>query len=550
MMTALLLKLKSNIMKPHKYTTIFSSAIKPLVPEDKDKYLAMASLLEISDFIPEIDTSKDVDLLPVAFNACVANRVNKNGDVIDTPTALAMYNNFINKPINIEHNREKVVGVILSAGFSEFGTDRSLSAEQIQENNSPFNITLGGVIWKVVNSELTDIIENSSDPTSDDYLKVSASWELGFSEYNIVVLAGEEKNIESAEIISEIEKIDELKSSLKSFGGSGQLEDGRSIYRQVINDVVPLGIGLTETPAADVKVVATATQKDNEESAKKDLNEKENSSQLEENNVTSLKKTENIIMEKINKVQDIQDESLVAGELKASVIVDFIENQLQEASEQYAGKQTEVQDKLKAAEEEHLNLVKDHDGLKGEMEAMKQELDTIKAEQAAQLAEARFNQRMTHFDEEYELLEEHRQVIATDIKDMSNEDFDSYSKKMEVLLSRNKYGGNKGDTPDADRKKKGHYGPGQKKKETADEEGEEDDKKLPPWLNKKKKSKAADEAAEIVEEETPAATLDQVMADAEVQTVAEIPTTIEATEPTVYDRYKSAFNVDQFEINQ
>ena len=128
-------------MKPHKYTTIFSSAIKPLVPEDKDKYLAMASLLEISDFIPEIDTSKDVDLLPVAFNACVANRVNKNGDVIDTPTALAMYNNFINKPINIEHNREKVVGVILSAGFSEFGTDRSLSAEQIQENNSPFNIT-------------------------------------------------------------------------------------------------------------------------------------------------------------------------------------------------------------------------------------------------------------------------------------------------------------------------------------------------------------------------------------------------------------------------
>ena len=550
MTTVLLVKLKSHIMKPHKYTTIFSSAIKPLVSEDKDKYLAMASLLEVSDFIPEIDTSKDVDLLPVAFNACVANRVNKNGDVIDTPTALAMYNNFINKPINIEHNREKVVGVILSAGFSEFGTDRSLSAEQVQENNSPFNITLGGVIWKVVNSELTDIIENSNDPTSDDYLKVSASWELGFSEYNIIVLAGEEKNIENAEIISEIEKIDELKSSLKSFGGSGQLEDGRSIYRQVINDVVPLGIGLTETPAADVKGVATATQKDNEESAKKDLNEKENSSQLEENNVTSLKKTENIIMEKINKVQDIQDESLVAGELKASVIVDFIENQLQEASEQYAGKQTEVQDKLKAAEEEHLSLVKDHDGLKGEMEAMKQELDTIKAEQAAQLAEARFNQRMTHFDEEYELLEEHRQVIATDIKDMSNEDFDSYSKKMEVLLSRNKYGGNKGDTPDADRKKKGHYGPGQKKKETADEEGEEDDKKLPPWLNKKKKSKAADEAAEIVEEETPAATLDKVMADAEVQTTAEIPTTIEATEPTVYDKYKSAFNVDQFEINQ
>ena len=88
-------------MKTHKYTTIFSSEIKPLVSEEKDKYLAMASLMEVADFIPNIDTSKDVDLLPVAFNACVANRVNKNGDVVDTPTALAMYNNFINKPINI-----------------------------------------------------------------------------------------------------------------------------------------------------------------------------------------------------------------------------------------------------------------------------------------------------------------------------------------------------------------------------------------------------------------------------------------------------------------
>ena len=40
------------------------------------------------------------------------------------------------------------------------------------------------------------------------------------------------------------------------------------------------------------------------------------------------------------------------------------------------------------------------------------------------------------------------------------------------------------------------------------------------------------------------------MSDAVVETTAEVPTTIEATEPTVYDKYKSAFNVDQFEITQ
>ena len=256
-------------MKEHKFTSIFSSKIKPLVSEEKDKYLAMASLVEVGDFIPDVDTRKNVDLLPVAFNACVINRANKNGDVVDTPTSVAMYKDFINKPINIEHNRDRVVGVILAAGFSEFGTDNPLTEDEVKDLKAPFNITLGGVIWKVVNNRLSDIIENASDPTSEDYLKISASWELGFSEYNIIVSSNGEKNIENAEIVSDVEKLEELKSSLKGFGGSGVLDNGSGVYRQVINDVVPLGIGLTENPAAEVEGVHTNTPK------QKNIEEKE-----------------------------------------------------------------------------------------------------------------------------------------------------------------------------------------------------------------------------------------------------------------------------------
>jgi hypothetical protein len=206
-------------MKQHKFTSIFSSEIKPLVSEEKDKYLAMASLVEVGEFVPDVDTKKNVDLLPVAFNACVINRVNKNGDVVDTPTAIAMYKDFINKPINIEHNRDRVVGVILATGFSEFGTDKPLTEDEVKELKGPFNITLGGVVWKVVNNRLSDIIENASDPTSDDYLKISASWELGFSEYNIILSANGEKNIENAEVVTDVEKLEELKSSLKALAG-------------------------------------------------------------------------------------------------------------------------------------------------------------------------------------------------------------------------------------------------------------------------------------------------------------------------------------------
>ena len=88
-----------------------------------------------------MDVEKNVDLLPVAFNAFVANRVNKNGDVVDTDTAIAMYENFINKPINIEHNRKSVVGTILTAGFSRFGSDEPATKEELEGTKEPFNVT-------------------------------------------------------------------------------------------------------------------------------------------------------------------------------------------------------------------------------------------------------------------------------------------------------------------------------------------------------------------------------------------------------------------------
>lgn len=528
----------------HSYTTIFSSEIKALVSEEKDKYLAMASLLEIGEFVPNVDTRKDFDLLPIAFNACVVNRVNKNGDVVDTPTAIAMHKNFINKPINIEHNRDRVVGVILATGFSEFGSDKILTEDEAKELKGPFNITLGGVVWKVVNNKLADMIENASDPTSEDYLKISASWELGFDKYNIVVLEGDEKNIETAKIIEEGSELEELKSSLKGFGGSGKLDNGCGVYRQVIDNVVPLGIGLTQTPAADVMGVATtrvSPQSQVVDSEEKSSKNKENSSHSAQKDVLINKEID--IMDKITKIEEITDESLKAGEISASVVTDFIENKLQEASEKFVAQKEETETKLKAAEESTTTLTEEHSKVKEEMAKLSDELDTLKAEQEAKAAEDKFNQRMASFDSEYELDDDHRSIIATDIKDMSDEDFDAYAKKMEVLLSRQKYGGNKGDIPDADRKKKGHHGKGPKRKETADEEGEVD------W---KKDTKASEETEKVVASATPeeqeaTQLLEETLDNAEVE-ASTLPTTAEASEPTLADRYKNAFEIDNFEI--
>ena len=97
-------------------------------------------------------------------------------------------------------------------------------------------------------------------------MKVSASWELGLDEYNLVLLKDSEKNISEAELITESEEIDKNKEFLKALGGSGKLENGKNIYRQVINKVVPLGIGLTENPAADVQGIAVKKEEKEVES--------------------------------------------------------------------------------------------------------------------------------------------------------------------------------------------------------------------------------------------------------------------------------------------
>jgi hypothetical protein len=498
-----------------KYTTIFSSTIKPLVSEEKDKYLAMASLLEVSDFVPELDTDTNIDLLPIAFNACVANRVNKNGDVIDTATALEIYKNFINKPINIEHNRQKVIGTILSASFSEFGTDRSLTAEEIKDTDKPFNITLGGVVWRIVNSELSELIEESNDPTSENYQGISASWELGFSDYDLVILEEYEKNIENGKTISSSVEKDELKQHLRSHGGTGLLDNGKRIYRKVVEQVVPLGIGLTETPAADVKGVAIDKEEDNEQYASESQETEpecpEITSQSSENNVNNKK---DVVM-KITSLKDINNDTLKT--LEASAVHDFIQEELKKASEEFAAEKEEKETALKAANEKIDDLSANYDKVKDELQSVSDNLKTLEDENAAKAAEELFNQRMTSFDEKYELTDEDRKVIASDIKELDEEAYSAYTEKMAVLLSA-------------------------KDKEAI--------AAVAAAVEEEAKASKEETAEEVVasEEETNEEVVEEALDNAEVEADA-VATTTEPEEQTLYEKYKNAFSVDNFNIN-
>jgi len=484
-----------------KYTTIFSSNIKPVVSEEKDKYLALASAIEVAEFIPEVD-EKQVDLLPVAFNAFVANRVNKNGDVVDTDTALAFYKDFKNKPINIEHNRDRVIGTILTAGFSEFGTDKPMTEEEIKEVKGPFNVTLGGVIWKVVNQRIADAIEESGDPSSEDYMKISASWELGFKDYNLVLLEGSDKNIENGLIVDNEDEVASMEKDLKALGGEGRTKDGMSVYRKVVGEVVPLGIGLTETPAADVKGVSTKKTVEEPEE-EKTFAGVENTSQNAEKTVI-IQNEEKTIM-KIESIKDITNDSL--KELSASAVSDFIESELKEASERFSAEKAQVETNLKEAQEKIEAVTTDYDKIKAELDSVTEKLSALETEKAEKEAEELFSQRMASLDEKYALEAEDREVLAGQIKDLDEEGWDSFAKNIEVLLR-------------------------DKSREVLAKKEDEASKEVEVEEETKASEEVVDEAIERGEQEE-----------------STIPASTQASEGSTYDKFKKAFEIDQFDIS-
>ena len=517
--------------KQIKFLTTFSNIkIRPVVSEEKDKYLSVASLEKLRKFIPNIDLESNIDLLPVSFDACVVNRVNKNGDVIDASTAVKIAKNFINKPINVEHNRNNVIGCILNYGFSEFGTSQAIAEENLSETKKPFNITLGGVIWKIVNSELADKIEESNDPTSEHYMSISASWELGFDAYNLVILKDGEKNIENARFITDSSQINKYQEKLKGFGGDGRLNTEEYLYRQVCGKVVPLGIGLTLNPAADVQGVATLDKTEVEATINEiseNISAENTISQEDKINVTKDR-----IYMKITKLEEITDALL--KEVSASSITDFIAEEIKKVNEKFVSEKAEKENALKAANDKLTSVTADHDIIKKQVEELNQKLSSLEVEKVAKAQEEAFNMRMALLDEEYDLSEDDRKVLALDIKDLNEEAFSAFQKKISVLMKEKNKAAKKVAKEKMD-------------KEDFKDKGLDEDKE--DKNGKMIKSSVASENSPKEKESvsTPQEVVETAFQNGE-QASIQIPNSTSAAEPTLKEKYAKAFGIEGFEI--
>jgi len=415
------------------YKTSFDVGI-CLCPVGAGSFISTASLQNLKELLPsnQIDLNKNIDLLGVAFNAAVVNQFNKNDDGISSETAAQIAPYFIHKPTNIEHNKQKIVGHVVSAGFNSWEDNSPMSVEQALATNSLFNLSLGAVVYKLVDSKFTDLIQKSTTEGSEFFNSVSASWELGFNEY---VLAVGSNNVREAEIISNPKHISELKGRLRAYGGNGKMEDGSKIYRLVKGNVYPLGIGFTSAPAANVKGLLVDSPELENEIEFKDKRDKKVFA-IKQNFISQLESP----TVKNTKSMDLE---LFLSELKASL------QEKKFSEEAIAGMTSTFADAIKKKDEEYLaakreketaetkaqELLASVEGLQKELSDTKVRLQEIEATQEAEKVLARFNSRMETIDNLYNLEDEDRKILASDLKglDVSDEAFAAFQDKLSVV---------------------------------------------------------------------------------------------------------------------
>ena len=409
--------------------------------------------------IPEsVDLKKNIDLIGVAFNAAVVNRFNKNDDAIDTKTALAIKNYFVNKPTNIEHNKTKVVGHIVSAAFSKFGKNEILGDEEAAQIDGAFNIALGAVIYRTVNSKFAEALDQAETEGWGDI--ISASWELGFNKYAIAL--GESNNLEALEVITKPDQIEEFKQYLKAYGGEGRTDDGVCVKRLVTGEIYPLGIAFTSSPAAEVEGLYIEKEArepevlEEDDAADKievvcvndkcfvrgliDLEEKishsfktdviHNNRQAMDNQ-DIIQKLEELLQDHAETKKGVTSEEAVAS------VSQFVFEAIRQKSDEYvAEKEQALAEKTQLLEAEK-ELKASVGELEEKLTTAEEQLVDLQNEKLERQARQRFNERMAIIDKAYELEDEDLRVIASEINSLDAEEdsFEDYKDKFAVVWS-------------------------------------------------------------------------------------------------------------------
>lgn len=483
-------------------TKIFqASSTNIFTTQDLEKFQKADELKKLHSLMPSsVDLKNNPDLLGIVLNAAVGGMMNRNFHAISNASLVEAAKKFLWKRVDLNHDTDKCVGVICNYGFSKFGSSELISEEEAAISLDPVNLSLAILVWSdVVPEAFLDVLIESANPASNLFQKVSASWEILYSEYDIAVSSSlllKDAVVYSGEDKAKFEKYLPLNKG-KGFvqmkdasGGSynyyvfAVLNKSESIDSNII---LPVGIGLVKSPAAfveglsivenenimneleekkeiaevEVEVkVCPEGEKEDEKPEDKSEDPKEEEKEGEEEEMNEAKCEDKASELPINLAQKeeiisiVNNNSVISNiEQDKPMVIKSIKELTDENLKSLAAANvlelfevavkeanSEYETKLTAlaqAETERDGLSANLETVKAELSALKAELSSIRAEQDKVETQARFNSRLSEIIAEFEVTPEAKAVIAKDLAglDASDESYTSFKTKLKALLS-------------------------------------------------------------------------------------------------------------------
>lgn len=443
----------------------------------KGSFVSKASmgLDELRSLLPDQEEIKNnPDLLYTCFNAAVVNLINLNGDGITTEGAKKLVASCKLKPMNIEHSRGDIVGVITNYGFSSFSENKILTQDELTDD--PFNISLAAIVWKISNREFSNFIESSQDENGFSYKQVSTSWEVGFNSFQLALGS---KDLRKAKILTDESEIEKYSQYLLSMGGSGFTPEGEEIYRVIGEDCRFLGCAFTTNPAAAVKGVLSldykslssnqkieialeSEEEEEEEEEKKDEVEDEENDDMEDEEEEKeededakckdkkMLKASKLFLKNTKEISPVKEKRVIKymrytnidelvdhlHEAAASDVREFIASQVQLANDQFTALQKDKESK----EQELKDAIANLEQVKQQSLELQSQLDQVKANLKAQEDQTKFNERMDSLKEVYDIDQAAAKVISKNILGLTDEAFAEWLEDMKPLLKEKTQG--------------------------------------------------------------------------------------------------------------
>jgi hypothetical protein len=418
-------------------STNLIGSIRVIKPEEMNKYgvteKAVASAKKT--LMPEsFDAEKNIDVLPVVFNLAVVNKFNQNDDGIKTSVAMDLVKQFVNKPINIEHMKDKIVGHIINASFSDKQPEyEDNEIEAYKDRKDPFYITAAGIIYRHIFPSLSEKLIQASDSENENYQSLSTSWEVGFRNYALAFGEGSMHEVEEME--EEDENYSSLKGNLKAYGGTGYSNKGR--VRRIINGpAYALGVGITETPAAEVKGLYVLIEDEEYEEEENEEEEMDKKNEMEEENdkLFSQEYKKSVKANKSSFSMNEQQFNQLMAKLQEGKASSEIALQIKKVFDE----QNEWKSQADANKKDLEKALAELDLVKTEFEKNNLELGSIKEEIEEKAAADLFNARVKAILDKYELTEAQEKIVIEDVKnlDSSEASFENFKTRAEVLFAK------------------------------------------------------------------------------------------------------------------